>query len=597
MFRFLFVVLFAPGALAYRSFKSKIPNGDAVPHPCKANTLWEGVGHFIEGGTGPRNPFGVDFAAENFAWTITLCRKDSDGDGRTNGQELGDPNCTWTENTIPTQTSGISHPGICDPWDSPTCLLKNVTHGVYKTQGDWLRAVCKAGDFVCPGKNESGVKNAALHVPTNTTVPPKQTTYMCQMFNLETLLQNGTYHMVAVEPIIGNVDVLHHMVLFGCEDSQEMINGPYECGMVASPSCQMFISVWTVGLAGDCAHPLAGIKLGQGGYKKIAIQLHWNNPSKRSDWVDSSGMRIYYTPHLRTYDAGIIVAGAQGFVLPPRRASITITSTCTSGCTRNLIKAPINVTMAWNHMHYAGVQMSIEVKRNNVHYLYMTNDPVYSYDSPQVYTYTSQPIQLLPGDEVTTRCTYTTANRNSSTLFGEGTYDEMCYGFISYYPKDNFWGGYCLSGGQDISYCDQQQMNDLGCPTMMYYFSEQYVNGSLEYRGLVQNCQSFSPCLEECVQYVAQLTQSNACFKGDVFEFIKNDMLMSHQVGRDLMARMASCQTQVYALLHPTPTTGYPQPTTLKYTDTDLGSGPFATASLTTATSFVILLAIFGLLM
>ncbi|KAK6967744.1 hypothetical protein BgiMline_027588, partial [Biomphalaria glabrata] len=76
-----------------------------------------------------------------------------------------------------------------------------------------------------------------------------------------------------------------------------------------------------------------------------------------------------------------------------------------------------------------------------------------------------------------------------------------------------------------------------------------------------------------------------------------NDMLMSHQVGRDLMARMASCQTQVYALLHPTPSTGYPQPTTLKYTDTDLGNGPFASASLTTATSFVILLAIFGLLM
>lgn len=63
---------------------------------------------------------------------------------------------------------------------------------------------------------------------------------------------------------------------FSSTDSQEMINGPYECGMVASPSCQMFISVWTVGLAGDCAHPLAGIKLGQGGYKKIAIQVGYS---------------------------------------------------------------------------------------------------------------------------------------------------------------------------------------------------------------------------------------------------------------------------------------------------------------------------------
>jgi hypothetical protein len=30
-------------------------------------------------------------------WTAALCQKDSDGDGLTNGQELGDPCCTWVE--------------------------------------------------------------------------------------------------------------------------------------------------------------------------------------------------------------------------------------------------------------------------------------------------------------------------------------------------------------------------------------------------------------------------------------------------------------------------------------------------------------------
>jgi len=30
-----------------------------------------------------------------------LCAKDSDGDGMTNGEELGDPNCVWTQGAVP----------------------------------------------------------------------------------------------------------------------------------------------------------------------------------------------------------------------------------------------------------------------------------------------------------------------------------------------------------------------------------------------------------------------------------------------------------------------------------------------------------------
>ena len=35
---------------------------------------------------------------------------DSDGDGKTNGEELGDPNCTWTPGAQPSMTTGITHP-------------------------------------------------------------------------------------------------------------------------------------------------------------------------------------------------------------------------------------------------------------------------------------------------------------------------------------------------------------------------------------------------------------------------------------------------------------------------------------------------------
>lgn len=44
-------------------------------------------------------------------WTEALCRADSDGDGKTNGEELGDPDCTWTTGQQPRVSPAPSHPG------------------------------------------------------------------------------------------------------------------------------------------------------------------------------------------------------------------------------------------------------------------------------------------------------------------------------------------------------------------------------------------------------------------------------------------------------------------------------------------------------
>ena len=42
----------------------------------------------------------------------TLCLLDSDGDGFTNGEELGDPDCVWVKGERP-KGPAISHPGRC----------------------------------------------------------------------------------------------------------------------------------------------------------------------------------------------------------------------------------------------------------------------------------------------------------------------------------------------------------------------------------------------------------------------------------------------------------------------------------------------------
>lgn len=43
---------------------------------------------------------------------------------------------------------------------------------------------------------------------------------------------------------------------------------------------------------------------------------------------------------------------------------------------------------------------------------------------------------VLPGDELLMDCTYETTNRNKPTFGGLSTREEMCLGFIHYYPRN-----------------------------------------------------------------------------------------------------------------------------------------------------------------
>jgi hypothetical protein len=103
---FLLLALVQPGACR-SSYQNAVPNGGNVPGS-------RAIGHVSTSGGGARNAFGVDFETSGRRWTGELCRKDSDGDGRSNGEELGDPECTWQVGDTPARTTRITHPGVDD---------------------------------------------------------------------------------------------------------------------------------------------------------------------------------------------------------------------------------------------------------------------------------------------------------------------------------------------------------------------------------------------------------------------------------------------------------------------------------------------------
>ena len=116
----LVVVLFLGGVVAEEAAaRSKrvrqIPNGGAIS--CNAC--------HTAGGGSPLNPFGAEIAtnfltrvgaAGDVLWGPELAALDSDGDGASNGAELGDPDGTWVVGDTNPEGEAF-HPG--DPESTP----------------------------------------------------------------------------------------------------------------------------------------------------------------------------------------------------------------------------------------------------------------------------------------------------------------------------------------------------------------------------------------------------------------------------------------------------------------------------------------------
>ena len=98
--------LAAESAYGFSEYQSQIPNRPAGCGTCH-----------VDGGGSSRNPFGLDIEATldrtvdgTFVQWSELWNVDSDGDGQSNGMELGDPCGQWATGSAPRSTD-ISLPG------------------------------------------------------------------------------------------------------------------------------------------------------------------------------------------------------------------------------------------------------------------------------------------------------------------------------------------------------------------------------------------------------------------------------------------------------------------------------------------------------
>ena len=83
----------------------------------------------------------------------------------------------------------------------------------------------------------------------------------------------------------------------------------------------------------------------------------------------------------------------------------------------------------------SGREMSISVYRNQQLVSRITDEKHYQFDSPYLYSF-SDPITIRPGDEIRTQCVYDSTSRDNFTIAGSGYVQEMCFGFLTFYPTN-----------------------------------------------------------------------------------------------------------------------------------------------------------------
>lgn len=130
----LLLLTFTSPAAAFPGLRSLIPNGYLV---WRNGVRWPAVGHDLRFGGEVLNPFGASFRSNLMKWNSTFCTADADGDGYSNGEELGDPDCEWTIGAEAETDAWtiVSHPGFND--SIPTASISEVS-------GDFVRLLAGA---------------------------------------------------------------------------------------------------------------------------------------------------------------------------------------------------------------------------------------------------------------------------------------------------------------------------------------------------------------------------------------------------------------------------------------------------------------------
>jgi len=433
-----------PVIVAFPSFREQLPNGHRVACPegqvgngCTAeegqpSSVCNGLGHATcAGATMPLNPFGMDMAINNHTWTRELCEADSDADGMTNGEELGDPCCLWEAYDTPSDYTlkfAATHPGVANKMSNyvrPECSIT-----ASKTKAD------KFNQF-----NAWEEQRTAEMFIDNFKIPSDRTTYVDIAMNFPDDSED-LFHAVSAQIILKNKKNLHHFVIRGCPEKWPAEKVGKAVSMQEGIRCMEMFGGWAPGKDILATPSWLGFPIGRAaGIVAFVVNVHYDNPEEETGRVSNDGIRLFYTPTLRKDSInGLIVMrvsrNPQMFVAPGKKRFFL-----TRACSLNVTDpdgqpAVLNLASMAYHAHLLGTEMWSEYAPagSSGPSVDLGSEKIWHFDDQYINNILDMDIQLQTGDHIQSTCVFDSTSRQQYTRFGAETTDEMCFAAYNGWP-------------------------------------------------------------------------------------------------------------------------------------------------------------------
>jgi hypothetical protein len=420
-----------------------------------------------------------------YTWTKELCEADSDGDGQTNGQELGDPCCVWVAGQTDTAYMmgfSPSHPGHAGSKQGPDYAAPSCSDAGPTPTLEQL--------IFNPGEEQRHVDWRIK----NYTIPNARTTYVDFVFNFDDV-DHDLFHIVLGEAIVDQPRHLHHYVVSGYADRIDP-----ELEGVALTDDELpdafkgpgnALSGWAPGSKIWAAPLFAGTPVGEAArVRSFKVNVHFTDGDLHPGSISQDGLRMYYTPTLREHavdqSTPLWISQNPNMVIPPGAGRWFVTRTCEvqdpcEDATEEEVRA---ITADWGidddmscpilawaggcdheevgeyisffcpksckvddcsgfkedgtlpiyginyHAHLLGTEMYFTLKRDGlVHNLASTS--VWHYDDQKTFDLLPYNLSIRVGDVLQSTCVFNSAQREGMTTFYLETVDEMCIHALS----------------------------------------------------------------------------------------------------------------------------------------------------------------------
>nr|CAG4643081.1 EOG090X0318 [Ilyocryptus agilis] len=328
----------------------------------------------------------------------------------------------------------------------PVHRLGGLERSTYRSGGGAIIEFIRPFNTCPPSGQDYLIEDGTTHIDRRMNVPAQETTYWCRVVRLPEHF-NRKQHVIQFEPAIekGRESIVHHMEVFHCEAPRDEIMPEYR-GPCTDPSrpeptrvCKRVLAAWAYGAGPFVYPPEAGLPIGGPDFNPyVMLEVHYNNPALRGDWVDSSGIRFWYTSHLRQFDAGVMELGLEytdKMAIPPGQHGYTLTGYCLPQCTAvSLPKTGITIFGSQLHTHLLGYRVATRHFRAGKELPELDRDNHYSTHYQEIRLLARQ-VRVLPGDALLTTCWLNSLDKENVTLGGFSISDEMCVNYVHYFPR------------------------------------------------------------------------------------------------------------------------------------------------------------------